>query len=58
MELSQSVEPEKSLLREYIEDGQLMLADDKSIQVASSICDKHRLKADDQNLPVCEVAIK
>ena len=54
MELSQSVEPEKSPLHEYIEDGKLMLTDSKSIPVASGICDKHRLIADDQNLPVCD----
>ena len=54
VELSQSVEPEKSPLHEYIEDGKLMLTDSKSIPVASGICDKHRLIADDQNLPVCD----
>ena len=54
MELSQSVEPGKSPLCEYIEDGQLMLEDGKSIPVASGICDKHRLIADDQDLRVCD----
>ena len=54
VELSQSVEPEKGPLREYIEDGRLMLADGKSIRVTSGVCDKHRLIADDQNLPVCD----
>ena len=43
VELSQSVEPEKSPLHEYIEDGWLMLADGKSISVASGVYDKHRL---------------
>ena len=54
VELSQSVEPEKSPPREYIEDGRLMLADGKSIPVASVVCDKHRLIADNQDLPVCD----
>ena len=54
MELSQSVKPEKSPQREYIEDGWLMLADGKSISVASGICDKHRLIDDDQDLPICD----
>ena len=31
-----------------------MLADGKSLPVASSVCDKHRLVANDQDLPVCD----
>ena len=54
MELSQSVGSEKSPLREYIEDSRLILADGKSIPMASSVCDKHRLMANDQDLPVCD----
>ena len=54
VELSQSVEPEKSQLHDYIDDGWLMLADGKSIPVAIGICDKHRLVANDQDLPICD----
>ena len=50
--LCQSIEKEKSPIKDCIVDGQLKLANGQSVPVASGICDKHPERVNDDSMPV------